>query len=76
MKIYNDLLNDLNSFINKSTLKYKYHEPLPPELDKWYVYTLDGGHCVFVLLHQDESEMKNDPDSSYLDYLLPCWIFR
>lgn len=27
----------------------KYHPPLPPELEQWYCYMKDGGHCILVL---------------------------
>lgn len=29
-----------------------YHTPLPPELQPWYVYTRDGGHCITVAVQR------------------------
>ena len=70
MKLYDELLMDLKGVINFDTIRYKYYKPLPPELAKWYVYTLDAGHCIFALIKQFESELQNEL-TSYKDYLIP-----
>ena len=72
MKIYNKLLKNLNGVINVDTINTKYHKPLPSELEKWYVYILDGGHSIFVLLKQFEKELKDNPKYSYTDFMIPC----
>lgn len=72
MKIYKELLKNLNGVINGSTLKMKYYKPLPLELAKWYVYTLDGGHSIFALLKQDENEIRKDSKNSYGVFIIPC----
>jgi hypothetical protein len=72
MIIYNELLKNLNGVINVDTLMMRYYKPLPAELAKWYVYTLDGGHNIFVLLKQFENELKDDPNNSYADFIIPC----
>jgi len=68
MKLYDELLMDLKGVINTDTLRTKYYKTLPPELAKWYVYTLEHGHCVFTLLKQFEPELQNIDD--YLEYIM------
>jgi hypothetical protein len=43
----------------------KYHSPLPKELEQFYCYMQDGGHCILVLL----PGCKNRPVE---DYIIPA----
>ena len=45
----------------------KYHSALPAELDPWYVYCSDGGHCIVVALRSAYKE-NADPAS----FLIPA----
>ena len=46
----------LNELVRKANLTYmvvegkKYHSPLPAELEQFYCYVKDGGHCILVIL--------------------------
>lgn len=31
-------------------LEMEYHAPLPPDLARWHLYLVDGGHCIAVAL--------------------------
>lgn len=66
-----ELMNGLKGFVNSETMRVKYHSELPESLKEWYVYTLDGGHCVFVLLKQFESKMSLKTESEYLEWIIP-----
>lgn len=66
------LLENLYSAINSDTLNKQYYKPLPKELEKWYVFTMDGGHNIFILLKCHEDVIKNNPEKSYEDYMMPC----
>lgn len=44
----------------------RYHSALPPELERWYAYCSDGGHCVVCVLKQDYQ-----PGVDLTDYLVP-----
>lgn len=54
----------LKGLCNKSM---RYHSSLPPELAKWYCYTIDGGHSILAIL---KAHYKDD--MVFTDYLLPC----
>lgn len=44
-----------------------YHSPLPQELQNWYAYCSDGGHCIVCCLEQDAWQVESD----LTNYLLP-----
>ena len=67
-----ELINGLYGAVNAETLRMKYYMPLPYELEVWYVYLLDGGHNIFVLLEQFEDEIASNPQTTYADHLIPC----
>lgn len=35
----------------------RYHTPLPPDLEPWYLYTTDGGHSILVTLGGEGEEI-------------------
>ena len=41
----------------------RYHSPLPPELHRWYAYTVDGGHSIVCRLR---GHMTDDPFSDLI----------
>jgi hypothetical protein len=63
---------NLTGVVNFNTMRVKYYKPIPKELEDWYVFTLDGGHNIFVLLKQSKKELKNNPQKSYEDFMVPC----
>lgn len=46
----------------------RYPRPLPPELERWYCYTADGGHSIAVVLAQHYREDAAD----LTDQLVPA----
>jgi hypothetical protein len=46
----------------------QYHSPLPPELQDWYCYTVDGGHSILCLL---EGQFGQQPSSLLWQSLCP-----
>ena len=72
MTLYQKLHKGMWGAVNNYTLIKQYHRRLPLELEQWYVYTLDGGHNIFVLLKQFENELLNDITKSYQDFMIPC----
>jgi hypothetical protein len=47
-----------------------YPSPLPPELETWYAYTLDGGHSIVCLLETHAGEAF--ASHAERDYLVPA----
>jgi hypothetical protein len=47
-----------------------YHSTLPPELEKHYIYTPDGGHSINCLLVEHASEAF--ATHSVREHLVPC----
>lgn len=45
----------------------RYHSPLPADLEPWYCYTLDTGHCILVGVHRRFS-WDAGPDQ----WMVPC----
>lgn len=39
----------------------QYPRPLPAEVEPWYCYTTDGGHCLFVVVTSLAEEASRQP---------------
>ena len=44
----------------------RYPSNLPADVEKWYAYCIDGGHCVVCVLKQDYK-----PDTDLTNFLVP-----
>ncbi len=40
----------------------RYPRPLPADVARWYAYTVDGGHCILVLLDDDPVDTGDPQD--------------
>lgn len=49
-----------------------YPSPLPPELEKWYCYVGDAGHCILVVPLQLIKERNPKSVAEYLNQTVPC----
>lgn len=69
----NKLLIDQDSMINQDRINnIKYYEPLPKELERWYVYTKKYGHSIVILLKEFEEKIEKDAQRSANDFLMVC----